>query len=809
MKKSRDEELKELLDKMCIEEKVNLLIGLDFWHISGIERLRVKPVNLTDGSHGLRKQEDDADSPQFGSMVKATCFPAACTTACSFDTALLEKMGQAMGEEAKSLGVAMILGPGVNIKRNPLCGRNFEYFSEDPFLTGTIASGLIRGIESQNIGACVKHFAANNQETWRMVGDSVVDERALREIYLTTFETVLQESNPSAVMCSYNRLNGQYATENKELLGILRKEWDFNGTVISDWGATNDKVASLKAGMDLTMPGPIPCMSEAILQAIKRNEISEEQLNLSAGRILNILMRGRENHHTDYDKDAHHLLSGEIAAQCAVLLENDGTLPLKRTERLAVLGSFAKNPKFQGGGSSDIPYTKTTSFLDALDEAGITYEYAEGYQDGEEQLDPIRRKQALDAINHMDTILVFVGLPESYESESFDRENLNLPGGHQELVELALETGKPVTVVLMQGSPTILPFRRNVNAMLLVGLTGQNGGYAIRELLYGRINPSGRLAETYPLDLTDVASTQTFGQRNTQYRESIYVGYRWFDSADIPVQYPFGYGLSYTSFTYRTLTVSKSHIEEGESLTVTLDVTNTGTVAGQEVVQVYVSFPESRDTFFSKHELKGFTKVFLESGETKTVTIHLPARSFCYYDTKGHRWRAKGGTYQINAAKSSRDIVLTACVQISGQTDGECNRNLTDYFNLKPGHVFGKESFAALYGKPFPQEPALLPFTINSPLSDLKQKKLGAFVLKRAMKPLRKQFGAMGDKNEVTNRFDAIIENTVFGMPFRSLQFLTCGKLSSGQVEGLVAICNGHLFRGIRKFIQAKGRGGK
>ena len=794
----------EIVSQLSLEEKAALCTGVDFWHVGGVERFNLKPVNITDGPHGLRKQNDDDKSQTFGKMVPAVCFPPACSTANSFDPDMLERMGEAIGDEARMDNVAVVLGPGVNIKRSPLCGRNFEYFSEDPLLAGKLAAGLIRGIESRNVGTSVKHFAANNQENWRMVSDSVVDERALREIYLKPFEIAAKEGKPATIMCSYNRINGTYASDNGWVLNeILRDEWGFAGAVMTDWGATNDKLKAIKAGLDLSMPGPVPYYARVLEEAVKDGSLDVETLNTAAERIVALLVRAAENAGSTCDKDQHHELSGELAAECAVLLENDGTRPLKRGIKLAILGGFAKEPKFQGGGSSDIPVTKVTSLLDALEARGVSFTYSEGYAATETKPNHSKLEAAKAAASEADVTVVLAGLPASYESESFDRTSLELPEAHLALIESALGTGKPVVVVLMQGSPTLIPFKSRVNALLLAGLTGQNGGTAIADLLFGIKNPCGRLAETYPYALDETASMQSFGQRTVHYRESIFVGYRWFDSAGVPVQYPFGFGRSYSTFAYSNLRLSSESLAAGEPLLVELDVSNTGSLDGKEVVQIYLSAPKEAKAFFPAHELKGFVKVFVRAGETKTVQIELPESAFRYFDNRHKKWITASGVYVVHAAKSSREFVISEPLTMVGDDEEASDFRSTapEYYHVTAQTKFSEKSFQSLYVDAFPEEPALLPFHRNSPLIDIETTPVGRFVLKIATKQLKKSLAKVGDVEANLEEFDTLISNSIFGMPFRGLMSLSGGKLGERQVQGMVDLFNGKFFRGLRKLM--------
>ncbi|MEG2697765.1 MAG: glycoside hydrolase family 3 C-terminal domain-containing protein, partial [Ruthenibacterium sp.] len=640
---------KALVAQMTPEEKAQLCSGADFWNLKGLQRLGIDGVCITDGPHGLRKQATQSSAVQLSQSVPTTCFPAACATACSFDPALLEEMGEAMGEECLAEEVAVILGPGANMKRSPLCGRNFEYFSEDPLLAGKCAAGLIRGVERTNVGTSLKHFAGNNQETLRMVSDSRIDERALREIYLTAFETAVKEGRPATVMCSYNKLNGVYASDNRRLLtDILRREWGFDGLVMTDWGAMNDCVAALEAGLDLQMPGPCPGEEAQILRAVRDGRLTMDALDAAAVRVVRVLLRGAQNETQPYDAQAHHALAGKIAEQSAVLLQNDGTLPFSKTANVLLTGGFARAPRYQGAGSSQIVPTRLTSALDAFETARVPFVYAEGFEPEELLPDAAKIAEAVAAAQRCDAVCVFAGLPASYESEGFDREHLSLPKSQLALIEALCATGKPVCVVLSCGSCVEVPFADSVNAILLMNLSGQNSGTAAQHLLYGDANPCGKLAQTWPMRLSDAGNTAFFGTRQAQYRESIYIGYRWYDKAQLPVRWPFGHGLSYTSFAYSALRLSAQtyHSERSAALTVTFTVKNAGSVPGSEIAQVYVSAPADGPLFMPVRELRGFAKVTLAPGESKTVRLQLDKRAFAYYNAPAACWHVMDGTYQ-------------------------------------------------------------------------------------------------------------------------------------------------------------------
>ena len=791
-------EIRDILKELTLEEKAALLSGRDFWHLKGIERLGIPSLCITDGPHGLRKTTGGAHAA-VSEHVPATCFPAACATACSFDPALLEEMGRAMARECRREGVTVLLGPGANIKRNPLCGRNFEYFSEDPCLTGKLAAGMIRGIEGGNVGTSLKHFAANNQEFCRMVGSSVVDERTLREIYLAGFETAVEEGRPATVMASYNRINGVFACEDSRLLrDILRKEWGFDGLVVTDWGAMNRRVEALRAGTDLEMPGDAPEHTAEILAAVAEGKLTEAEVDQAAERVLRLIQRGMENVPQDYDRAAHHALAGRVAAESAVLLENRReTLPLRPGQKVALIGRFARHPRCQGAGSSKIAHQFLTTPEEAFQAAQVDFRYAEGYGEREIQGDPARLREAAETAEWADVAVVFAGLPDAAESEGYDRRDLRLPPSHVQLVEAVAATGTPTVVVLLCGGVVEVPFADQVDAILLMYLAGQNIGTAACDLLYGRANPSGRLAETWGISLADYASTPWFGQRNPQYRESVYVGYRWFDTAQLPVRWPFGHGLSYTSFAYSNLRITG----QGTEWTVRCDVENTGPRFGKEVVQLYVAPPEGT-LFRPVRELKGFCKAALAPGEKQTVTLTLHRRAFACYDADAACWRLDGGTYRIEIGASSRDIRLTGEIQVPGEGQlPDLREKAPCYYHPTAPLRVDDAAFAALLGHEIPPEPPTRPFHPNSALVDLRQCLLGraAFALFEWKPEIFGRFvGYSGQDLSAASDLRRQVEGMSYYMPLRAIPGMSLGKITHRQIDALVELCNGHPLRGVR-----------
>lgn len=655
--------IKELLKDLTLKEKVSLTSGRAFWHTQSIEG-KVPSIMMTDGPHGLRKQKNREDTVGMNDSVPATCFPSSATICNSWDEELMEKVGEALGEECQAYDVHVLLGPGVNIKRSPLCGRNFEYFSEDPYLSAHMAAAHVRGVQSQGVGACVKHFAVNNQETNRFTINAVVDERTLREIYLNSFETVIKEAKPWMVMGAYNRVNGTYCCEHRQLLKqILREEWGYEGVVVSDWGAASDAVKGIENSFDLRMPGPAKRADGEIAAAVREGRLSEKTLDETVNRILTLVEKGIENHKSNVklDIEGHHMLAREAAAESAVLLKNDkNILPLRKSRKIAVIGGFAKNIRYQGGGSSHVNAAKTVNLIEAYQklQPEVKIKFARGFRIKKDEIDDAYIQEAVSCAKDSDCILLNLGLPYRKESEGYDRKDMALPDNQTELLNRLSECGKPIVVVLYMGAPIEMPWLNEVDAVLAMYTGGQAVAEATVQLLYGDKVPCGKLAESYPYRMEHNPSSLNFPQKTTAcYEEGIYVGYRYYDKKRIEVQFPFGYGLSYTKFEYNNILISRNKITDQEDVNVTADITNTGNVAAKEIVQFYVRDVESSVSKPEK-ELKGFAKVFCMPGETKRVTFKLDKRSFAYYDTDLHDWYVESGAFEILIGASSRDIRL-------------------------------------------------------------------------------------------------------------------------------------------------------
>ena len=668
--------IKELVSRMTLEEKASLCSGLDFWHTKGVERLGIPSEMVSDGPHGLRKQDDKADHLGINDSIQAVCFPAGCATASSFNRELVTKLGETLGEECQAENVSTILGPAMNIKRSPLCGRNFEYYSEDPLVSTEMAGALVHGVQSKHIGTSPKHFMANNQEYHRLTSSSEMDERTMREIYLASFEGMVKKEKPWTIMNAYNKLNGTYLCENKEMLtDVLRKEWGFDGYVMTDWGAMNDRVEALKAGCNLEMPSCEGATDVEIVAAVQDGTLDESVLDKSCEEYLNVIFKYEENRDKNavFQHEKDHETAREIEEECIVLLKNeDALLPLSADKKVAFIGKYAEEPRYQGGGSSHINSFKTESAMDAVEflatvkKENITF--AKGFDDVEDKVDEALAAKAVEAAANADVAVIFAGLPDSFESEGYDRTSMELPKCQNRLIEVVAEIQKNVVVVLHNGSPVETPWAESVNAILEMYLGGEGIGEASDRLLFGEANPGGRLAETFPYRLEDNPSYLNFpgDGRTVLYGEDIFVGYRYYDAKKVPVRWAFGHGLSYTEFSYSNMKLSSVEMKDGDVLRVSIDVENTGKMAGSEVVQLYVSDKDSTVPRAVK-ELKGFAKVFLNPGEKKTVTMELCARDFAYYETKIHDWYTPSGTYEIQIGHASDDIRETA--KLSFTTD--------------------------------------------------------------------------------------------------------------------------------------------
>ena len=745
-------EIQEILSQMTLEEKASLLSGLDFWHTKPVERLGVGSVMVSDGPHGLRKQAEGGDHLGVQESIRAVCFPAACASAASFDRDLLRQIGDCLGVACQHERVAVNLGPAVNIKRSPLCGRNFEYFSEDPCLTAELSTSLIRGIQGHNIGVSVKHFAANSQEHRRMSSDARVDERTLREIYLPAFESAVKNGGAWTVMCSYNRVNGEFASQNRELLTrLLREEWGFDGYVMSDWGAVSDRVKAVHAGLDLEMPASGGSNDRRVVEAVRAGLLNEKDVDLAVERILTVHRRYWDHARPDtpWDMEAQHALARALAADCMVLLKNeDGVLPLDEADTVAVIGKFARSPRYQGGGSSHVNSFRVESLMDAL--SGLsTVRYAQGYDVESETPDEALIAEAVEAARACSRAVIVAGLPDAFESEGYDRSHMRMPRCQNELIERVAAVNPNVIVVLYNGSPVEMPWLGRVKAVIEAYLGGQAVGGATRDVLYGRVNPSGRLPESFPHRLEDNPSYLSYGGEGdvAVYNEGIFVGYRYYDKKKMDVCFPFGHGLSYTTFAYDNLRLSSPDIRESDTLTVSVDVTNTGRVAGKEVVQLYVGDVES-SVFRPVRELKGFEKILLQPGERRTVSFELGKRAFAFWDVQLHDWRVESGAFRIEIGRSSRDIALSAEVHVEGAPPAPCRR------------------------------------TVNSIFMDLMRSEENRAILQPMLKQMASGLGGASDSEEGAIS-SQMMEAMLQYMPLRGLVSFSGGQISYEQLEAL------------------------
>lgn len=778
----KTDKIEQILQEMTLEDKIALCSGESFWETKAYERYGIPVLSMCDGPHGLRRQDGAGGSDMLGVNTSrpATCFPAEVTSAGSWDPELLSEIGAAIGEEARSQGVGLVLGPGANLKRSPLCGRNFEYFSEDPHLAGRLAAGFIRGVEGQGVGTSLKHFACNSQETSRFVSDSVMDERTLRELYLSAFETGVKEGKPSAVMCAYPKLNGVHCSDHKELLNdILREEWGFEGMVVTDWGAMNDRIQGFRAGCDLNMPGGSAYMEKEVLAAVKSGVLPESFIDHSARRVMKLAFRAEETLKTpaSCDLEAHHALAAKAAGQGAVLLKNQGgVLPLGKGQKAALIGHMAREMRYQGAGSSHINPTRIVNPGDAMPDLP----FVPGCD---------RRGDTTWALLHeaaalaksVDVPIVFAGLPDRYESEGFDRTDMKMPEGHLRLIDAVAEANPDTVVVLFCGCAVECPWADKVKAILYMGLPGQAGGEAVADLLYGRVNPSGKLAESWPFCYEDCISASFFGKtRDALYLEGIYVGYRYYDKAQRAVRWPFGYGLSYTSFGYEDL--------KAEGRTVCVTVVNTGRIAGAETVQLYLRPP--RDGIHRPvRELKGFRKVFLQPGERRTVVFELDDRAFALWQ---QGWKIPPGIYGVEIGG------LSTVVHVDG--------NALPIPLWQPGSWYetcqgtpGQEGWEAMLGRKY--TPAMLrkgQFTMDSTLMEMKDYSLIMKLMYKAVESTVAK-GCGGKKDYEDPEFRMLMESSAGG-PLRSMQI--SGGIKGGIFQGLLDMANGHFFRGILKIVK-------
>ncbi len=791
------DKIKHVMSELSLEEKVALCSGEDFWHLKGIERLGLPKIMVTDGPHGLRKQDADADHLGMFGSVPSTCFPTAVGLASSWDNELVYNLGEKLAEECITEKVSVLLGPGANIKRHPLCGRNFEYFSEDPFLSGKLSASLIKGIQSKGIGTSMKHFVANNQETMRMGIDALVDERTLREIYLKGFEIAVKEAQPWTVMCSYNKLNGTYLSENKKILDdILKKEWGHNGLVMTDWGACNNRVNGLIAGQELEMPGSNGIHDQKVIKAIKEGTLSEKVLDERVSRVVELILKSKETLDKDnsqFDKEEHHAFARKVAADTIVLLQNkDNILPLNKNQTVALIGEFAKIPRYQGSGSSLINPIKLSKAYDAFKEVlGDKLLYAPGYNIKNDVVEDFLVSEAIKIAKKADVVVLMVGLTDLFESEGFDRTHLNIPNNHLHLINEIADVNKNIIIALSNGSPIVMPWKDNVKGIIEQYLGGQASGEALCDIVFGKVNPSGKLAETFPNSLTEFPSNQNFPglPRQEEYREGLYVGYRYYDSVTTEPLFPFGYGLSYTTFEYSDLVVSKD-----KNIEVSFIIKNKGKIEGKEIAQVYISLNDSV-VYRPEKELKGYRKVSLKAGESKTVKLVIPLTSLEIYNVDG--FKLENGKYTVKVGKSSKEIVLKETINVKSSSMVIAD-NLNTYKNINDSFEPSKADFEILYGREVPAYPNIKPYNINSVFNELK----GTLIGKMLHKTITKQFVGMIGEGETNEAILKMMESMVDEMPFRSMVTFSNGAISENRALGLLDLMNKRIFKGIWKIIR-------
>ncbi len=743
---------KEILNAMTLEEKAAFCSGRDFWHTKAIERLGVPSVMMCDGPHGLRKQEGEGDHLGINKSIETVCYPTAAALASSFDRDVMRQLGEALGQECQAENVAMLLGPGLNIKRSPLCGRNFEYFSEDPYLAGEMGASYVKALQSKGVAACAKHFACNNQETRRMSGSSQVDERTLHEIYLPAFEAVVKNGKARSLMCAYNAINGEFCAENKMLLtDTLREKWGFDGFVVTDWGAVKGRAKGIASGLDLEMPGGPNATGEELIEAVKAGTLSEADLDKAVMNVLHFVETAlaERDENAVIDRDACRELAGKLAGECAVLLKNEDILPLQKGRKAVFIGEFAANPRYQGAGSSHINVPHPVSALEA---AGDAVTYARGYDAHSSKTDEALLAEALNAAKDAEAAVIFAGLPDAFESEGADREHMRLPDNQNELIAAVSAVNPHTVVVLHGGSPVELPWLDKVPAVLLMYLGGEQVGAAAADLLWGKVNPSGHLAETWPIRLEDNPSYLNFPGEDgvVTYAEGIFVGYRYYDKKKMPVNFPFGHGLSYTDFSFSNLKADKEKLTDRETVTVSVDVTNEGTSAGKAVVQLYVRDVKST-VRRPVRELKDFAKVALEPGETRTVTFVLDKRAFAYYEPKVHDFFVESGEFSVEIGLSCRDIRLAKSVHVEGTEEISFTIDANTTIGQLMKHPKGAAFIRQMMGKS------------NGP-SDSEQAE------------------AMGEGSE------KIMQQMMFDMPLGSL--VSYGRMTSGQLKELIAALN-------------------
>ncbi|MBR1532646.1 MAG: glycoside hydrolase family 3 C-terminal domain-containing protein [Eubacterium sp.] len=785
---------KEIIDKMTLEQKAAFVSGKNYWYTQEAKELGLPSIMMTDGPNGLRKQDTEkkAGGIGLGNSVPATCFPPAVCSASSWDEELLYQEGEAIAEECLSENVSVILGPGTNIKRSPTCGRNFEYFSEDPYLSGRMATSLVKGVQSKGVGTSLKHFACNSQEAFRMIIDEIIDERTIRELYFPAFEMCVKEAQPWTVMNSYNRINGVYSSQNRWLQeDVLRKEWGFEGLIVTDWGANVNRVGGLKCGTDLEMPTSGTLNKKKIIKAVKSGELDEIVLDKAVDNVIELIKKSKSALNTKhtYDREKHHEIAQRIAEGAMVLLKNDDNiLPIKAGQKVAVIGEMAKHPRFQGAGTSVVNPTKLDNAYNCLSALGVNVSYARGYDRSKDEINNDIINEALELAESTDVVIVFAGLTEEFEAEGYDRKNIEMPNCHNYLISEIAKVNPNIVVVLAGGSVIHLPWANEVKGILNSSLGGQAGGTAVANIVTGKVNPSGKTCETYPLTYEDNPTYNNFpgGPVTSEHRESVYVGYRYYDTAKKDVLFPFGYGLSYTDFEFSDLHLSSRNLKDDKTLTVSFKIKNIGKTDGAEVAQIYVKDKEST-IYRPEKELRAFKKIYLKAGEEKEVTVELSKRAFAFWNINIHNWMVETGEFEILAGSSSRDIKMKDTVLVESTDIAD----IPDYRETAPAYYTADISnmrggqFEAVYGKPLPsgELDRNKKIDIYCCLNDAQYTKWGGKIGK-FIKFIMTKMGS------AENGDGAMLAAMATQIPIRNFVQMSMGVFSPKMAEGLLQILN-------------------
>lgn len=795
----------DIISKMTLEQKAAFVSGFNYWYLQSAPELGLPQIMMTDGPNGLRKQntEKRPDGIGLGNSVPSTCFPPAATSSCSWDRELLRLEGEAIAEECLAEKVSVILGPGTNIKRSPVCGRNFEYFSEDPYLAGVCSTAFTNGVQSKGVGVSLKHYACNSQEAFRMIIDEIIDERAIRELYLPAFEMCVKEAKPWTVMNSYNKINGVYSSQNEWLQEkVLRSEWGFDGLIVTDWGASVDRVTGLKCGTDLEMPSSGTLNTKKIISAVKNGTLDEKVLDKAVGNVIELIEKSKPalKKSYKYDKNKHHNIAKKIAEGSMVLLKNeDSILPLKKGRKIAVIGEMAKSPRFQGAGTSVINPTMLDNAYDELVKFGADVVYSQGYDKSKDEIDDKMINDAVDSAKKADVVLIFAGLTEGFEAEGYDRKNIEMPNCQNYLISEIVKANPNTVVVLAGGSVIHMPWIHEVKALLNSGLGGQAGGSAVADILMGKINPSGKLSETYPLEFSDNPTYGNYpgGPVTSEHRESVYIGYRYYDTAEKDVLFPFGFGLSYTTFEYSDMKLSSDRIKDADTVTVSFKIKNTGKVDGAEIAQIYVADKEST-IFRPVKELRAFEKVFLKAGEEKEISVELSKRAFAFWNININDWMVETGEFDILIGASSRDMRLSKTITVES-TDivkiPDYRESAPAYYTADIRNMTGSQ-FEAVYGKSMPSSEInrTKKIDIYCCINDAKYTKWGGKIAK-SIKFIMTKMGS------AENGDGAMLAAMATQIPIRNFVQMSMGVFSPKMAEGLINILNDDesTFIGINK----------